>query len=98
MQSVKNATNTWAQSTFNYTCSPITQALYIECPIDNPGQINWCQIWPRNTQGSRFSQLALCIQWLLRQKIKLRRENNIWNLKTCGGKRNVDLQMSTYTE
>jgi len=52
---------------------------------------NWCQMWQANTQGSRFSQLALCIQWLSRQTIKLRRENIVWVLKTCRGKRNVDL-------
>mgnify|MGYP000110810901 FL=1 len=52
---------------------------------------NCCQMWQANTQGSRFSQLALCIQWLSRQTIKLRRENIVWVLKTCRGKRNVDL-------
>ena len=25
------------------------------------GEINWCQTWLGNTQGVRFSQLALCI-------------------------------------
>ena len=25
------------------------------------GKINWCQTWLGNTQGVRFSQLALCI-------------------------------------
>ena len=27
------------------------------------GKINWCQTWPGNIQGARFSQFALCIQW-----------------------------------
>ena len=59
-----------------------------------PRKVNWCQIWPANTQGSRFSQLALCIQqWLSRQTIKLRRGNIVWDLKKCRGKGNVDLQM-----
>jgi len=35
----------------------------------------------------------LCIQWLSRQTIKLRRENIVRDLKTCRGKRNVDLQI-----
>jgi len=35
------------QSSFNYTCSPITLALYIEWPVDTaPAKINWCQILP----------------------------------------------------
>ena len=64
-----------------------------------PGQINWCQIWPGNTQGSRFSQLALCIQWLSRQTINLRRENISRDLKNMlRYKRNVNLQMSTYMQ
>ena len=33
----------------------------------------------------------MCIQWLSRQTIKLRSENIVWDLKTCRGKRNVDL-------
>ena len=73
--------------------------MHIEWPtcIDTaPGKINWCQIWPANTQGARNSQLALCIQWLSRQTIKSRRENIVWDLKTCWDKQNVDLQMSTY--
>ena len=66
--------------------------MQIECPIDTPGQVNWCQIWPGNTQGSRCSQLALCIQWLFRQTIKLRRENIVWDLK-----KHVEVsEMSTY--
>jgi len=28
----------------------------------HPGKINWCQTWPGNTRGARFSQFALCIQ------------------------------------
>jgi len=31
-------------------------------PLTPPqGRINWCQTWLGNTQGVRFSQLALCI-------------------------------------
>ena len=31
-------------------------------PLTLPqGKINWCQTWLGNTQGVRFSQLALCI-------------------------------------
>ena len=31
-------------------------------PLTTPrGKINWCQTWLGNTQGVRFSQLALCI-------------------------------------
>ena len=51
-----------------------------------------------NTQGARFSQLALCKWWLSRQTIKLRSENIVWDLKTCRDKRNVDLQMFIYTQ
>ena len=54
-----------------YTCSLITYALHIELLIDTaPEKINWCQICRGNTQGARFSQLALCIQCFLRQTIK----------------------------
>jgi len=31
-------------------------------PLTPPrGKINWCQTWLGNTQGVRFSHLALCI-------------------------------------
>ena len=52
-----------AQSTFNYTCSPIHKPC-ISSDLLTPQErlTDQCQIWPGNTQGSRFSQLALCIK------------------------------------
>jgi len=62
MQSVKNVQQTRGLNQLLITLAPLLQ-----WPIDTaPGKINWCQIWPGNTQGLRFSQLALCIQWLSR--------------------------------
>ena len=39
--------------------------MHIKWPIDTaPRKVNWCQIWPGNTQGSRFSQLAFFMNWM----------------------------------
>ena len=67
------------------------------------GRMNMCKaIWPLflqgNTEGARFSQLALCIQRFLRQTINLRREFTVWELKNISIKWNVGLQMLTYTQ
>jgi len=89
-----------AKSTFNYTVMlpDYVSLAYRVTYWHRPKKVYWYQIWPGNTQGSRFLQLALCIQWLSIQTIKLRRENIVWDLKTYRGKRNVNLRMSTYTE
>jgi len=41
---------------------PLLKHCILSDPLTLPqGKINWCQTWLGNTQGVRFSQLALCI-------------------------------------
>ena len=50
----------------------IPDYLHIEKRIDSAsGMIYWWQTWEANTQGARFSQFALCLQWFVQGDVLL---------------------------